>query len=165
MARLAIVPELDTELEQLYGLPLEEFTGARNELAARLKKAGQGETGEQVRALRKPSVAVWTVNQLARRHPDAVDSLIGSGASLRAAQSEAFRGRGGDAVREATRAEREALRAVTRLAEQLLAAERRPVGAQTLERVNATLRAASVDPAAAELLRAGRLPDELESPG
>ena len=55
---LAAVPDLEQELDGLYALPLEEFTKARNDLAARLKQAGvhfgidpgirfQGQVGEQ----------------------------------------------------------------------------------------------------------------------
>lgn len=163
--RLAVVPELDTELDRLYGLPLEEFTAARNELATRLRKAGQADAAERVRALRKPSVAVWAVNQLARRHADEVDDLLEAGKRLRDAQARALRGTGADAVREATAAERAALRKLTRIAERLLAEEGRGTSAATRERVAATLRAAAVDPDAAGLLAAGRLPDEVESSG
>jgi hypothetical protein len=164
-AHLAVVPELDAELDRLYGVPLDEFTAARNELAARLKKAGQAEAAEGVRTLRKPSVAVWTVNQLARRHREEVEELIAAGKRLRDAQAKALRGTGADAVREATAAERTSLRGLTRLGEQLLETEGRATSAATLERVAANLRAAAVDPDAAALLAAGRLPDDVESSG
>ncbi|TMK74451.1 MAG: hypothetical protein E6G45_14760 [Actinobacteria bacterium] len=163
--RLAVVPELDAELDRIYGLPLEEFTAARNELATRLRKAGQDEAAEGVRALRKPSVAVWSVNQLARRHPDEMQELLQAGKRLRDAQSAALRGKGADTVRQATAAERAAVRKLTRLAERLLTEERRSASQATLERIAATLRAAAVDPDAAALLAAGRLPDEVESSG
>ncbi|TMK70264.1 MAG: hypothetical protein E6G50_09335 [Actinobacteria bacterium] len=163
--RLAVVPELDEELDRLYGLPLDEFTAVRNELATRLRKAGQADAAERVRTLRKPGVAVWTVNQLARRHPGEIDELVENGRQLRDAQAKALRGTGADAVREATAAERASLRRVTRLAEELLNGEGRPATAAMLERIASTLRAAAVDPDAAALLEAGRLPDEVESSG
>ena len=163
--RLAVVPELDSELGRLYGLPLDEFTAARNELATRLRQAGQADAAERVRALRKPSVAVWAVNRLARTHPDELEELLEAGKALRDAQAKALRGTGADAVREATAVERTALRNLTRLAERVLKDERRPASAATLERVAATLRAAAVDPDAGGLLAAGRLPDEVESSG
>src|SRR5437762_3321038 len=111
--RLAVVPELDSELGRLYGLPLDEFTAARNELATRLRRAGQTDAAERVRALRKPSVAVWAVNRLARTHPDELEELLEAGRGLRDAQAKALRGTGADAVREATAAERTALRNLT----------------------------------------------------
>jgi hypothetical protein len=163
--RLAVVPELDAELDRLYGLQLEEFTAVRNELATRLRKAGQAEAAERVRALRKPSVAVWAVNQLARRHPDDVQAHLASGERLREAQGAALRGGDSDTVRAATAAERESVRKLTRSAGQLLVDEGRAATQATLERVAATLRAAAVDPTAAALLAAGRLPDEVEASG
>jgi hypothetical protein len=163
--KLAVVPELEEELDRLYGLPLDEFTAARNELATRMKQAGQNAIATRIRELRKPSVAVWTVNQLARRHPDEVRALVEAGERLRTAQEAALKGEGADAVRAAQRDERDVTRRLTRHAEKLLGEEGRPASPQTLERVNATLRTAAVDPEAAELLAAGRLAEEPESPG
>src|ERR1051326_4902051 len=163
--RLAVVPELDAELDRLYGLPLDEFTAARNELATRLRKGGQEDAAERVRTLRKPSVAVWTVNQLARRHAEEIERLVESGNQLRRAQAKALRGTGAAEVREATAAERASLLRVTRLAEELLTGEGRASTAATLERIASTLHAAAVEPDAASVLAAGRLPDEVESSG
>jgi anion-transporting ArsA/GET3 family ATPase len=165
MPRLAVVPELDKELDHLYSRPLEEFTTARNELTVRLRKAGQSEAAETVRALRKPSVAVWAVNQLARRHSDDVRELVAAAERLRHAQAAAMRSGDAASVRAATAAERESLRKLTRLAERLLTKERRAATQAMLERIAGTLRAAAVDPEAAALLSAGRLPDEVESSG
>jgi hypothetical protein len=38
----------------LYGLPLEEFTSARNELVRELRRAGKKGAADEVGALRKP---------------------------------------------------------------------------------------------------------------
>ena len=111
------MPELELELDDLFARPLAEFTAARNELARRLRKAGQDDDAARVQALKKPSVPVWTVNQLARRHPDEVKELVAAGTRLREAQQAAFRGGGTDAVREATAAERAAARGLTRRAQ------------------------------------------------
>ena len=59
-------PDLEDEVDRLYGLPLEEFTPARNELAKRLRKDGRKAEAARVGELAKPSLALWTVNQLAR---------------------------------------------------------------------------------------------------
>jgi hypothetical protein len=163
---LAAVPDLEQELDRLYALKPEEFTAARNDLAARLRKAGQAEAAEQVRALRKPSVPVWAVNQLARRHPDEVAQLLSAGEQLRRAQREAFSAeRGGETVREATAAERAAVRTLTRHAQSLLQAEGRSASHAALERIASTLRSAAVEPEAAPLLAAGRLAGEVGSTG
>src|SRR5215467_583167 len=62
---------LDAEIDRLYQLPLDEFTAARNVLA---KQAG-GEAG-RVRALGKPSVPAWIVNQLYWRDRKVWDALV-----------------------------------------------------------------------------------------
>jgi hypothetical protein len=165
MPRLAVVPDLEQELDDLFGVPLDDFTARRNELAARLKSAGRPEAAEQVRGLRKPSVPVWAVNQVARRDPDAMTRVVEAGRQLRQAQEAAFGGGGADAVRHATADERGAVRELTRAAERLLEEEGRKPTRSVVDRIGATLRAAAVDPEAAELLARGRLTGELESPG
>lgn len=165
MARLAAVPDLEQELDELFGVSLDEFTARRNELARRLKSAGQDGAAEQVRSLRKPSVPVWAVNQLARRDPEAMARAVEAGRQLRHAQEAAFGGGRADEVRRATADERGAVRELTRAAERVLESEGRKPTRAVVDRIGATLRAAAVDPEAAELLARGRLTGELESPG
>ena len=78
--------------EDLYGLPLEEFTPARDALAKELKAAGRKDEAAEVKSLRKPSVAAWALNRVAREHPDAVEGLRAAGAVLREAQDAVCRG-------------------------------------------------------------------------
>ena len=52
----------------LYGLPLDEFTPARNAAAKELRDQGLKAEADAVKALAKPSVAAWAVNQLTRHH-------------------------------------------------------------------------------------------------
>src|SRR5215204_2167296 len=78
---------LDHELDELFRLPLSEFTAARNSLAARLKKGGQGDESEFVKALAKPSITAWTVNQLYWNHRPAFERLIATGERFRKAQT------------------------------------------------------------------------------
>jgi hypothetical protein len=166
MSQLAVVPDLEEELDRLYGLPLEEFTPARNDLARRLKRANQAEAATRVQALKKPSVPVWAANQLARRHADDVEALVDAGLRLREAQETAFRGEAGRAaVREATSAERDAARTLTRLAQELLEQEGRPTTRAVVDRIGALLRSAAITPAAGAALRAGRLTEEVETGG
>ena len=56
--------KLNDEVDELYQLPLAEFTGARNALAARLKQSGRANDASLVKALQKPPVSAWAVNQL-----------------------------------------------------------------------------------------------------
>ena len=86
MPPLAAVPDLERELDALYAMPLDAFTKARNDLAARLKKAHQEEAAAAVRALRKPSVVAGAANALARSEPKLVASLLQAGDHLRDVQ-------------------------------------------------------------------------------
>jgi hypothetical protein len=162
---LAVVPDLDAELDELYGLAPSEFTRARNDLARRLKDAGRTDAASLVKELRKPTVPIWTVNQLARRHPEDVEVLLEAGKLLRSAQEATLGGGEPQALRSATSAERQALRTLAQRAQKLLAAAGHGAGAATLERIASTLRAAAVDPGRAELLARGRLNEELDSAG
>jgi hypothetical protein len=152
------------EVDRLFTLPLEEFTAARNELAKRLKQEGEAEEAERVRALAKPSVAVWTVNQLARREPEEVRSLLNLASRLRSAQERSLKGeRAADELRAAQAEEREVIRTLTQRAGDILREADRPASGTTLEKVSSLLRAAAVADAAS--LREGRLRGDVEVSG
>ena len=150
--------------DRLFELPLDEFTAARNELAKRLKEEGDAEAAEAVRGLAKPSVAAWAVNQLARREPELVRSLLNVAARLRSAQERSLKGeRAADELRAAQSEERDIIRRLTRAAERLLREGGRAASGTTLERVSSIVRAAAVsDPSS---LRAGRLSGDVEVTG
>jgi hypothetical protein len=156
--KLAVVPDLEHELDRLYALPLSEFTQARNDLAARLRQAGQREAAAEVKALRKPTVAAWAVNQLARTRKADVRALVRASERLRKAQAEALSGDSAR-LREAQAEEREAIRTLAAHARELVPTE------ATVERVASTLRAAAADPGALSLVEAGRLTEEVEASG
>ena len=46
-------------IDELYQLPLSEFTPGRNSLATRLRKSGKAGDADDVRALVKPSIPAW----------------------------------------------------------------------------------------------------------
>jgi hypothetical protein len=144
----------------LYGLPLDEFTKERDELAKDLRTAGKKDAADEVKALRKPTVSAWTVNQLARRHPQELKALVKAGDEMRKAQRAAVGGRGPQALRDATRSHRDRLDDLTSTARHELGAE----GA-TLQRVAQTLRAASVDKEASKALLSGTLTADFEQAG
>src|SRR5919199_4011126 len=101
--------DVDAELDRLYGLPLDEFTGARNELAARLRKEGDADAAAEVRGLSKPSVSAWLANLLARRDPEGMRGLLDAGERLRRAQADALGGGSADELRDASAAVRGAV--------------------------------------------------------
>ena len=144
----------------LYGLPPEEFTSARNELARELKRAGKQEAAAEVAALRKPTRSVWAVNQIARRMPQETKALVKAGEELRKAQRAAVSGRGPESLREAQRAHRERL-------DELGAFARDDLGLPPAiaHKAAQTLRAASIDKEASKSLLKGTLADDVEQAG
>jgi hypothetical protein len=144
----------------LYGLPLDEFTKTRDELTKELRKKGKKEAADEVKALRKPSVSAWMINQLARRHPQEMEALVKAGDNLRKAQRSAVSGRDPEVLREATRSHRDRLDDLTSLARHEFDA-----GGQTLQRVAQTLRAGSIDKQASKALLAGTLATDVEQAG
>ena len=148
------------KVADLYGLPLEEFTKERDALAKEFRQGGDKEAADQVKALRKPPVSAWTVNQLARRHPQEMRALVKAGEGLRKAQRTAVGGGGPDALRDATRAHRDRLDELTSFARHELDAD-----GQTLQRAVQTLRSASVDKEASKALLDGTLTSDVEQAG
>ena len=144
------------DADDLYSLPLDAFTAARNQLAKELGAAGDKDAAAAVKQMKKPSRAAWAINQVARAHPKDVEELIAAGDKLRDAQEAALRG---DASKMRT-AGREVSDAIDALAERI-----EPASAAVRDAVVSTLRVAAAEPAARELLKRGTLTTELEPGG
>ena len=152
-------------VDELYGAPLDEFVSRRDALARSLRKEGKREEADGVKALRKPSVAAWAVNVLAREEREAVDELLAAGERLRAAHAELLDGGDPGAVQEAASAERAAVEGLVAAARGVLADAGRPATDATLDRVRDTLHAAASDDTVRELVRAGRVVEDAEATG
>lgn len=155
----------DKELNRLYALPLPEFTQARNDLAAELRRAGERESADEVKALSKPSLPAWAVNQLARTERMQIRALLTAGEHLREAQAEVLSGGSADELQEAVQRHREVVRALGRSATEILKAAGHPATEATLERVRGTLTATAGDEAAARLVEQGRVTTDLDPAG
>jgi len=163
MPPLAAVPDLESELDELFGLPLEEFTRARNDLAQRLKRAHQAEAASEVRRLKKPTVVAWAANRLAREEAERVGALLAAAGELREVQQRSLADQAGiDEVGEAIAAERDAVRALVSAARTRLGGRVTPA---LLDRLGQTLRAAAADHATRAQLERGRLTDEVQAAG
>ncbi len=151
---------LTAEADELYGLVPEEFTAARN---ARTKavRAEDRELSGRIGELRKPSPAAWIVNQLVRAHADALDELLELGDELRDAQAA---GDGKALTRIGGQRRKLVAGLLTQATEVADAADRSPSRA-VLDEVEQTLIAATVDAAASEALRTGRLVRSLQAVG
>jgi hypothetical protein len=157
--------DAEKKIDRLYALPLEEFTGARNELARELRKAGEREAADRVKGLRKPTVAAWLVNQLARREKMNVRALLTAGERLRQVHADVLRGKSPTKVEEARGAERRVIEALAQSAAKILKEQRGRSPDSLLDDVRDTLHAAAVDPALAEQLSSGRLLHEAQAAG
>jgi hypothetical protein len=149
--------DLEPELDRLYQLPLGEFTAARDELARRLRDEGDREQAEEVKKLRKPPVAVWLVNRLARERELDVQRLAKAGQALTKS------GGGSGAFAAARDDELQALERLSQATHEI--AEREGTGAAAVDRATQTLRAASLTDEGRRLLKQGRLTEELQPPG
>ena len=156
--------KLEDDLDGLFRLPLAEFTGARNTLAAQLKKGGRGDEAELVKALVKPSISAWTVNQLYWKHREAFDRLIESGGRFHKAQSSRLAGKLAD-MRTALDARREALTQLSDLATSLLRDAGHNPTPDTIHRITTTLEALSAYASRSDAPRPGRLTHDVDPPG
>jgi hypothetical protein len=162
------VGDLDAALAALYRLPLEQFVPTRDQLARRLRAAGDRDSARQVAALRRPPVSAWAANQLPHAAPNAVAELLEAGAALRQAQQDALAGQPGAArqLRTATAHLRAAITRLSARAETLLTRAGHAASDATLARLAATLQAAATgDEATRAALAQGRLPGDLDPAG
>ena len=156
------MPDADPLLEiadDLYALPLADFTPARDALVKehRADKA----LAASIKGLRKASVAAWVVNLLVRRDPDQVDQVLAVGEALREAQDNL------DAtqLREFTKQRRQLTASVTTAARRMAREEGVRTTESVAEQVEATLTAAMLEPDAARAVRSGLLVTSLSATG
>ena len=156
MTRDALLAEAD----DLFALPLDQFTAARDARAKALK-GEDAALAAQVKALRKPALAAWVVNLLVRREAGQADQVLTVGAALREAQASLD----GAELRELTRQRRQLTAAVTTRARALAAEAGHRVTESVAEQVEATLTAAMLDEGAAAAVRTGLLVAPLRATG
>ena len=157
----------DAEVGELFAMPPEQFVKRRDELVAKLKARGAGKAASLVKALDKPTLAAWVVNQLARESPAQIAELLEAASRLRKVQAGALKRQvSAEELRSAAHAEREALGALIRRAGDVLRAANRSESSGLLGRIESTLHAHAVGTTQQrELLRGGRLTHESVAAG
>lgn len=140
---------VEDDLDALYGVPPEEFTALRKELATAAKRRGDGEAARLIAAARRPTTAAWVVNELVRADPTAKVRLAELTAQLRAAHAAMD----GARIRELSTAQRKLVSQLARTG--FAAAGISDPSAAIREDVTGTLQAAIADPEVAAQL--GRL--------
>jgi hypothetical protein len=152
----------EAEVHRLHGLPLAQFTAARDDLAKRLRSEGDREGAKEITRLRKPTAAAWALNQVSRDDPRGVDELIVAGQRLRDGQERLLAAGDREPLDRATAQERQLVKDLARHAERQLVGAGQSVSAAVQSKLWATLRAVAVDSEARELISAGRLVRDYE---
>ena len=150
--------------DELFRLPLSEFTAARNALAAKLKKEGDSEESERIKALPKPPVSAWVANQLYWKHRSAFDRLLAAGEQFRNAQAAQLAGKSAD-LRGPLDARREALGELTKIAAAVLHEGGHPSSPEVMRRIMTTLEALATYGTHSGAPPAGRLTADIDPPG
>jgi hypothetical protein len=149
----------------LYALPLDEFTAARNKLARDLGRDGDKEEAARVKALRKPSQPAWVVNQLVRRRKKEAKNLLRVGERLRKEQEKALGGSGRGALEKAVADEREAVQLLVGEAQRISDEDGVKLSGANLDRVRQTLHAVSLDEEVRAAFKDGELVSDHEATG
>ena len=159
--------DLEAAIDRLYQLPVADFTEARNALAAARRAAGDTDGASRVKALAKPSVVAWAVNQVFWSEREAFDTVVEAVREVLAAQRGALVGDADVDVRGAMRRKGEALQAAVLVAERKVEEAGGTMGSGFQQGFVATLEALvgmqiTGDPKGP---RAGRLVAELQASG
>lgn len=150
--------ELLALADQLYALPLDAFTPARD---AQVKEHKGQPLAAELKRLRKPSLAAWVVNLLVRVETEQVEQILEVGAALRQAQAAMS----AQELRELTRQRRQLTAAVTTRARAIARERGVKVTEAVATQVQDTLTAAMLDEGAARAVRSGLLVAPLAATG
>lgn len=139
--------------EELYGLKPGEFTAARDAYVAEARRAKDTVAAKAIAALRRPSLAAWAANQLARRQPDEAARFLELGETLR----EAHRTLDGEQLRAAGRRQHQLVGTLARTAAALAREAGQPVSDTVLHEIEQILHGVLAHLDVAELWSTGRL--------
>ncbi|MEU9099591.1 hypothetical protein [Streptomyces sp. NPDC048361] len=145
--------DVDAIMRELYGLRPDEFTAARDAHAAHARSAGDSAAAKQIKALRRPSLAVWAADLLARSDADQARRLLELGQALR----EAHRTLAGKELRELSHQRHEVVAAMARRARELAGEAGQPVSEDVQHSVEKILHTVLADPDTAQAWAAGVL--------
>ncbi len=157
----ATTTSFDAAGTELYGLDLAQFIPARDDVVRTLKAAGDDASARQVKALKKPSLAAWALNQLVREDRVQVDALLALGGELRVAQTSLA----GDELRALTGQRVRVVRALAHRTADIAAAAGHLLSNTVFDQVARSLDAALTDPDAAAALIEGHLVTDLSYAG
>jgi|SRR5436190_23491512 len=138
---------IEAEIDRLYRLPPEEFTAARNALAK-----GAGADAARIKALTKPPIGAWAVNQLHWEDADTWSALIAASENARRAHRAVLSGKTAD-VRAANKVHDEAVDRALKATLAILAKADHKATDATRHAIGTTLRALPADEAPGRLTK------------
>ena len=152
---------VEAAAEELYGLPLDEFTAARNERVKQARADGDSGAAVAIGKLAKPNKVAWLANQLVREDADGIRALLELGESMRQATAALAT----EQLRQASRQQHQVINALVQQARSLASAAGQAMSDDTARGLGDTLHAALADEQAARQLSQGRLSSGLASSG
>ncbi|MFI9779923.1 hypothetical protein ACIHCV_35390 [Streptomyces sp. NPDC051956] len=144
--------DADDVAEDLYRLPPVQFMAARNAQVAEAKRAGDAAAARRIAAFRKPTLAAWVSNLLARQTEEAGQLL-----ELAEALREAHRTLDPEQFRTLSHQQHVLIAGLARQAGGLARRAGQPVSLSVLHEVEQILHAALADAEVAEQWATGRL--------
>ncbi|WP_323960650.1 transposase [Arthrobacter sp. JZ12] len=151
-------PDLADIASELYAIPLDEFTAARN---ARAKEVSDKALAKEVRALRKPSASAWLLNMMNLHRGSQLTQALQLGAAMRQAQEELD----GSELKKLGVQRQQLISALVKDGTALSRELGHQVSAAVSTEVEQTLRAAMADAGAAAAVSTARLVRPLEASG
>lgn len=152
----AKAPEGEDEIARLLAVPLGDFVEERKRLAAQLKSLGRRDEAQAIAKLPKPSSALWAINQLARREPEAIRRLAKLTIAMQAGPRHAP-----DDYSQRLAEHRDVLRSLREAAERILVDAKIGVNPALLERIIHTLRAGMAEDETRDAIEKARLLSEV----
>jgi hypothetical protein len=141
------------------------YSGAAGDFVARRDAAARSvddrALAQRVKALKKPSVAAWALNQLVRREGEQIEQVLTVGESLR----QAAESLDGEELRTLTRQRRQLTAALATTARGIARDYDVRLTPPVVEQVEGMLNAAMLDPVAADVVRTGLVVSAFTSTG
>ncbi|MFJ3990920.1 hypothetical protein ACIPWY_20015 [Streptomyces sp. NPDC090032] len=144
--------DADDVAEDLYRLPPAQFTAARGARAAEARRDGDAATARRIAGFRKPTLAAWVSNLLARQREEAGQLL-----ELAQALREAHRTLDPEQFRTLSHQQHAVITGLARQAGGLARQAGQPVSVSVLHEVEQILHAVLADPEVAERWATGML--------
>ncbi len=153
--------DLDTVVNELYGLLPEDFAAVRKARAGEAQAAGNRDLAVAIRQLRRPTTSAWLANLLVRERPEEITALLDLGAAMLKAQTDLA----GAEIRRLSQRRQDVVAPLRDAARQLARARGREVSESTIRELEETLDAAIADSGARAALASGHLASAMRYSG